>query len=97
MKAEAPKQQGDIKYPIEWTTLGEYLEYLEKRGITPNVASFVGATTVRIHELGEATSAPTPQQLADMQDAGAPGDGRRRARRRRFADLSAGDFAKTTS
>ncbi|HEY0660476.1 MAG TPA: D-aminoacylase [Lysobacter sp.] len=68
MKADAVKQQGDIKYPIEWTTLGEYLEYLEKRGVTPNVASFVGATTVRVHELGEADVAPDPQQLARMQD-----------------------------
>jgi N-acyl-D-amino-acid deacylase len=68
MKADAVKLQGDVKYPIEWTTLGEYLEYLEKRGVTPNVASFVGATTVRVHELGEADVAPDPQQLARMQD-----------------------------
>lgn len=68
MKADALKQQGDIRYPIEWTTLGEYLDYLQKRGITPNVASFVGATTVRIHELGEGDVQPTPKQLADMQD-----------------------------
>src|SRR5690606_5672245 len=45
MKAEAVAQQGDIRYPIEWTTLGGYLEFLQARGITPNVASFVGATT----------------------------------------------------
>src|SRR3546814_11532721 len=50
MKVDALKQQGDIRYPIEWTTLGEYLEFLAARGVTPNVASFVGATTVRIHE-----------------------------------------------
>lgn len=68
MKADALKQQGDIRYPIEWTTLGEYLEYLEKRGITPNVASFVGATTVRIHELGEDDVKPDAAQLARMQD-----------------------------
>ncbi len=68
MKADALKQQGDIRYPIEWTTLGEYLEYLEKRGITPNVASFVGATTVRIHELGEDDVKPSAAQLARMQD-----------------------------
>jgi N-acyl-D-amino-acid deacylase len=67
MKAEAIKQQGDIRYPIEWTTLGEYLDYLQKRGITPNVASFVGATTVRMHELGEDDVKPTPEQLAHMQ------------------------------
>lgn len=68
MKAEAQQRQGDIKYPIEWTTLGEYLEFLEQRGITPNVASFVGATTVRIHELGEADVDPDAAQLAGMQD-----------------------------
>lgn len=67
MKADALEQQGDIRYPIEWTTLGGYLDHLEKRGITPNVASFVGATTVRIHELGEGDVKPTPEQLARMQ------------------------------
>ena len=68
MKADALKQQGDIRYPIEWTTLGQYLEHLEKRGITPNVASFVGATTVRIHELGEDDVKPDAQQLERMQN-----------------------------
>ncbi|HEV8693600.1 MAG TPA: amidohydrolase family protein [Lysobacter sp.] len=68
MKTEALRQQGDIKYPIEWTTLGDYLDYLQRRGITPNIASFVGATTVRIHELGEADVQPTPAQLVHMQE-----------------------------
>lgn len=68
MKTEAVKRQGDIKYDIEWTTLGEYLDYLVKRGISPNVASFVGATTVRIHEIGYEDRAPTPEELARMQD-----------------------------
>jgi len=68
MKADALAQQGDLRYAIEWTTLGEYLEYLEERGVTPNVASFVGATTVRIHELGEDDVDPSPEQLARMQD-----------------------------
>jgi N-acyl-D-amino-acid deacylase len=68
MKADALKQQGDIRYAIEWTTLGDYLEYLERRGITPNVASFVGATTVRIHELGEDDVTPDAAQLARMQE-----------------------------
>jgi N-acyl-D-amino-acid deacylase len=68
MRAEAVRQQGDIKYPIEWTTLGDYLEYLQRRGVTPNVASFVGATTVRIHELGEGDVQPSALQLARMQD-----------------------------
>ena len=68
MKADAVKQQGDIRFPIEWTTLGEYLEHLEKRGITPNVASFVGATTVRIHELGEDDVKADAGQLQRMQE-----------------------------
>ncbi len=68
MKADALKQQGDIRYPIEWTTLGGYLEYLEKRGVTPNVASFVGATTVRIHELGEGDVTADAKQLERMRD-----------------------------
>ncbi len=67
MKEELVKQQGDIKYPIDWTTLGEYLDGLQKKGITPNVASFIGATTVRIHELGEDDVKPTPGQLKGMQ------------------------------
>lgn len=68
MKADALKQQVDIRYDIPWTTLGGYLEHLEQRGVTPNVASFIGATTVRIHELGEDDVDPTPEQLARMQD-----------------------------
>ena len=67
MKREAVEQQGDIKYPIEWTTLGQYLEHLERRGTSPNIASFVGATTVRIHELGEGDVDPTAEQLARMR------------------------------
>ena len=67
MKALDIKRQGDIKYPIRWTTLGQYLEYLQKKGITPNVASFVGATTVRVHELGEKDIDPTPAQLDRMR------------------------------
>src|SRR5690349_16704536 len=44
MKRLEVKRQGDIKYPIKWTTLGQYLDYMQKKGITPNIASFVGAT-----------------------------------------------------
>ncbi|MEO8141645.1 MAG: D-aminoacylase [Sphingomicrobium sp.] len=62
------ERQGDIKYPIDWRTLGQYLDKLEKRGIAPNVASFVGATTVRVHSLGEGDVDPTPAQLAAMQN-----------------------------
>jgi len=67
MKALAVQRQQDIKYAIEWTTLGEYLDWITARGITPNVASFVGATTVRVHELGEGDVDPTPEQLGRMR------------------------------
>ena len=67
MKRLAVQRQGDIKYPIRWTTLGQYLDYLQRKGITPNVASFVGATTVRQHELGEKDVDPSPAQLNRMR------------------------------
>ena len=67
MKVLAVRRQGDIKYPVNWNTLGEYLEMLEKRGISPNIASFVGAGTVRENLLGEADVQPNPAQLAAMQ------------------------------
>jgi len=67
MKKLAVQRQGDIKYPIEWTTLGEYLNYLEKKGTALNVASFVGATTVRQHELGERDVDPNSEQLQRMR------------------------------
>ncbi|TYT25929.1 amidohydrolase family protein [Luteimonas viscosa] len=68
MRADALERQGDIRYDIEWTSLGDYLEFLERRGVTPNVASFVGATTVRIHVLGEDDVQPDAVQLAGMQE-----------------------------
>lgn len=67
MKKLAIEQQGDFKYPIEWTTLGEYLSLVEKRGTAMNLASFVGATTVRQHELGDDDVDPTPEQLVRMR------------------------------
>src|SRR6266702_3935452 len=67
MKQDMREQQSDIKFPIEWTTLAQYLDYLAKRGVSCNVASFVGATTVRIHELGYANRPPTPAELERMR------------------------------
>ena len=67
MKAHEAERQGDIKYQVEWTSLGEYLQFLERKGVSPNVASFVGATTVRVHELGEGDVDPTPEQLDRMR------------------------------
>ena len=53
--------------PPEWTTLGEYLEFLETRGISPNVASFIGATTLRIHQVGYEDRAPTDEEMENMK------------------------------
>jgi N-acyl-D-amino-acid deacylase len=68
MKADMKPRQRDVTFNISWTSLGQYLETLEKRGISPNVASFVGAATVRMHELGSDNRAPTADELARMQE-----------------------------
>jgi len=62
------RQQIDIKYDIKWNTLAEYLQYLEKRGVSCNVASFVGATTIREYVIGFEDKQPTPAQLDQMRD-----------------------------
>ncbi len=62
------REQKDIKYEIKWNTLAEYLQYLEKRGVSCNVASFLGATTVRENVIGFEDKAPTPQQLDEMRE-----------------------------
>ncbi len=70
MKAEAldaMRRNPDYKYDIDWTTLGEYLESLQKRGVSPNVASFIGATSVRVHELGYANRLPNAEELERMK------------------------------
>ncbi len=67
MKAREQKSQGDIKYKIEWNTLGEYLDFLEKKGVSCNVASFVGATTIRMNVIGEDNRDPTPAELDSMR------------------------------
>lgn len=67
MREQLQGQLGEGSAAIGWTTLGEYLEFLERKGVSPNVASFVGATTVRIHELGEADVDPDAEQLGRMR------------------------------
>src|SRR5436190_1547042 len=62
------REQSDIKYEIKWNTLAEYLRYLEKRGVSCNVASFVGATTIRENVIGFEDKAPTPEQLDQMRE-----------------------------
>lgn len=68
LKKQVVAEQDDIKFDIEWTTLAEYLKYLEKRGVSQNVASFVGATTIRQYVLGDADVQPTPVQLQQMRE-----------------------------
>src|SRR5688572_19873767 len=67
MKKRAVENMGDLKYEITWTTLAEYLRDLERRGISQNVASFLGATTVREHVIGLEDRKPTPEQLEEMR------------------------------
>ena len=67
MKEQLQKGQGDIKYNVTWNTLGEYMNTLEHKGISCNIASFVGAGTVRQYVIGEDDKAPTAQQLDSMK------------------------------
>lgn len=70
MKASGPgsyMSQGDILYEVEWTTLGEYLEWLAARGVACNIASFVGSSTLRIHAMGRDNRAPTAEELEAMK------------------------------
>src|SRR4030095_1159316 len=62
------RQQIDIKYDIKWNTLAEYLQYLESRGVSCNVASFIGATTIREYVIGFEDKQPTPDQLDQMRE-----------------------------
>jgi len=64
---QLPTEQGDIKYDIDWNTLDEYLQSLVRRGISPNVASFIGATTVRINHIGYENRPPTAEELTSMK------------------------------
>jgi N-acyl-D-amino-acid deacylase len=68
MRAELQRDQTTIRYPIEWTNFGGYFDFLLKRGVSVNVASFVGASTVRVHELGRGDVDPTPEQLGRMRE-----------------------------
>src|SRR6476660_3122360 len=68
MKTRLVREQTDIKFEIKWNTLAEYLHYLEKRGISCNVASFLGATSVREYVIGLEDKQPTPEQLDQMRE-----------------------------
>ena len=68
IRAEMVKTQSDIRYDVTWSTLSGFLDHLAAKGVSPNVASFVGATTVREYELGFADRPPTRAELSRMQD-----------------------------
>ena len=67
MRRKRIERQNDIKYDVPWTTLGEYLQHMENRGISTNIASFVGASTVRVHEMGYEDRKPSEQELQNMK------------------------------
>ena len=67
MKRRMIEQMGDLKYPITWTSLSEYLKHLEEQGVSQNVASFIGATTMREHVIGLEDKPATPAQLDEMR------------------------------
>lgn len=67
LKKQQQESQTDIKYKIEWSTLGEYLSYLEKKGVSCNIASFIGATTVRMNVIGEDNRDPNPAEMDSMK------------------------------
>ena len=73
MRKRAYEQMGDLKYEITWTTLAEYLRELERRGVSTNVASFIGATTIREYVIGLEDKQPTPEQLQAFLTDGARG------------------------
>jgi len=67
MKKENTEQQGDIKYDIVWSTLGEFLDFLENKGVSCNIASFVGATTIRVNALGNEDRSPNNEEMINMK------------------------------
>ncbi|MBX3276912.1 MAG: D-aminoacylase [Acidobacteria bacterium] len=68
MKRRRLAAQGDVKFDIPWTTLAEYLSYLENRGVSPNVASYIGATTIREYVIGLEDKKASPEQIAEMRE-----------------------------
>lgn len=68
LKKQTISDQSDLKYEVGWTTLAEYLQFLEKRGVSQNVASFIGATTIRMYVIGNEDKQPTAEQLQQMRE-----------------------------
>ena len=68
-KEQMKKTQGDIQYDVPWNTLGEYLQFLEDKGVATNIASFIGATTLRVNTLGYEDRPPTENELDQMKES----------------------------
>ncbi|MBP6824353.1 MAG: D-aminoacylase [Acidobacteria bacterium] len=68
MMRRAQAEQGDLRYKIEWTTLAEYLQFLERQGVSCNVASYIGATTIREYVIGLEDKKATPEQMQQMRE-----------------------------
>lgn len=68
-KEQMKKTQGDIQYDVSWNTLGEYLQFLEDKGVATNIASFIGATTLRVNTLGYEDRPPTKNELEQMRES----------------------------
>ena len=68
MKQRMKEQQGDLKYEVAWTTLREYLDHLQRRGVSQNVASFIGAATIREHVVGLEDRPATPEEMGKMRE-----------------------------
>lgn len=68
LKKKMKDEQGDIKFDVGWTTLAEYLKFLEKKGVSQNIASYIGAATIREYVIGEEDKQPTPAQLDEMRE-----------------------------
>ena len=88
MKKQPKADQGDLKYEIQWTSLDEYLQYLERKGMSQNVASFIGATTIRQYVIGDDDKQPTPAQMQQVRDSSEEME-EGALRDRHFADLPA--------
>lgn len=76
MKKNLKDSQGDIKFDIAWTTLGEYLEFLENKGVSTNIASFIGAATLRIYTIGYEDRVPSEIELDSMKIFNSSSNGR---------------------
>jgi len=58
----------EYNIPYDWKTLADYLKFVEKQGTSVNIASFVGATTVRLYVIGNEDRLATPEEMKQMKE-----------------------------